>query len=189
VPLNPYGRTKLIIEQALADHDRYAGFRSVVLRYFNAAGADPERRIGERHDPETHAIPLMIAAARGERAGFSIFGTDYDTRDGTAVRDYVHVLDLADAHVLALRHLLSGGASKAFNLGSGAGATVREMVEAVARVSGHPINATEAGRRDGDSPSLVADNSRARRELGWSPAFDIDRIVETAWAWHARPVD
>ena len=187
VPLNPYGRTKLIIEQALADLDRYAGFRSVVLRYFNAAGADPEGRIGERHDPETHAIPLMIAAARGERAGFSIFGTDYDTRDGTAVRDYVHVLDLAGAHVLALRHLLSGGASKAFNLGSGTGATVREMVDAVTRVSGRPITVTEAPRREGDAPTLVADNSRATRDLGWRPAFDIDQIIGTAWAWHARP--
>lgn len=187
VPLNPYGRTKLIIEQALADHDRYAGFRSVVLRYFNAAGADPEGRIGERHDPETHAIPLMIAAARGERAGFSIFGTDYDTRDGTAVRDYVHVLDLADAHVLALRRLLAGGPSGAFNLGSGTGATVREMIEAVARISGRPFAVAEAPRREGDAPTLVADNRRARETLGWRPAFDIDRIIETAWAWHARP--
>ena len=129
----------------------------------------------------------MIAAARGERAGFSIFGTDYDTRDGTAVRDYVHVLDLAGAHVLALRHLLSGGASKAFNLGSGTGATVREMVDAVTRVSGRPITVTEGPRREGDSPTLVADNSRATRDLGWRPAFDIDQIIGTAWAWQARP--
>lgn len=185
-PLNPYGRTKLIVEQALADLDRYSGFRSVALRYFNAAGADPEGRIGERHNPETHVIPLLIDAALGRRPGFSIFGTDYDTPDGTAVRDYVHVLDLADAHVLALRRLLDGGSSTTFNLGAGVGSTVRDVIGAVERVSGKTIAVTEAPRREGDSPALVADNRKAVSELGWRPRYGLDEIVATAWAWHTR---
>ncbi len=184
-PLNPYGRSKLMVEQALADLDRLSGFRSIALRYFNAAGADPRGRVGERHDPETHALPLLIEAALGRREGFSVFGTDYDTRDGTAVRDYVHVLDLADAHVLALRRLLAGGAGGAFNLGGGVGTTVRELIEAVRRISGRDIAVAEAPRRDGDAPVLVADNRRAVAELGWRPAYDLDEIVRTAWAWHA----
>lgn len=184
-PLNPYGRTKLMVEQALADLDRYAGFRSIALRYFNAAGADPQGRIGERHEPETHALPLLIEAALGRREGFSIYGNDYDTRDGTAVRDYVHVLDLADAHVLALRRLLAGGPTGAFNLGSGVGATVRELIDAVRRVSGRDLIVHEAPRREGDAPVLVADNRLAADQLGWRPAFDLDEIVRTAWAWHA----
>ncbi|ATQ44219.1 UDP-glucose 4-epimerase GalE [Caulobacter mirabilis] len=184
-PLNPYGRSKLMVEQALADLDRLSGFRSIALRYFNAAGADPLGRIGERHEPETHALPLLIEAALGRRDGFSVFGTDYDTRDGTAVRDYVHVLDLADAHVLALRRLLAGGPGGAFNLGGGVGTTVRELIETVRRVSGRDIAVAEAPRRDGDAPVLVADNRRAVAELGWRPAYDLDGIVRTAWAWHA----
>jgi UDP-glucose 4-epimerase len=184
-PLNPYGRSKLMIEQALADYDRYAGFRSVALRYFNAAGADPEGRIGERHEPETHAIPLAIQAAMGLRAGFSLFGTDYDTRDGTAVRDYVHVLDLADAHVLALKRLLAGGTSDVFNLGTGTGTTVKELIAAIRRVSGRPFEVAEVGRREGDAPVLVADNRKARDVLGWTPRYGLDEIVRTAWAWHA----
>ncbi len=185
-PLNPYGRSKLMVEQALADYDRYSGFRSVALRYFNAAGADPEGRIGEWHEPETHAIPLAIAAAMGKRKGFSLFGTDYDTRDGTAVRDYIHVLDLADAHVLALKQLLDGGASDVFNLGTGAGTTVRELIATIAEVSGKPFEVAEAPRREGDAPALVADNRKAREVLGWSPKLDLKRIVEDAWAWHAK---
>ena len=185
-PLNPYGRTKLIVEQALADLDRYSGFRSVALRYFNAAGADPKGRIGEQHDPETHVIPLLIDAALGKRAGFSIFGTDYDTPDGTAVRDYVHVLDLADAHVAALRRLLNGGETTAFNLGAGVGSTVRDVIRAVERVSGATIPVTETGRREGDSPALVADNRKAVSELDWRPRYGLDEIVTTAWAWHTR---
>jgi UDP-glucose 4-epimerase len=184
-PLNPYGRSKLMIEQALADYDRYAGFRSVCLRYFNAAGADPEGRIGERHEPETHAIPLAIQAAMGLRVGFSLFGTDYDTRDGTAVRDYIHVLDLADAHVLALKRLLAGGPSDVFNLGTGTGTTVKELIAAIRRVSGRPFEVAEAARREGDAPVLVADNRKARDVLGWTPRYGLDEIVRTAWAWHA----
>lgn len=185
-PLNPYGRSKLMIEQALADMDRYAGFRSVRLRYFNAAGCDPEGRIGERHDPETHAIPLALQAALGRRAGFSVFGTDYETRDGTAVRDYVHVLDLADAHVLALKRLLEGGESGVFNLGTGTGTTVRELVETIRAVTGRPFPVSEAPRRDGDAPVLVADNRRAREVLGWAPRYGLEDIVRHAWDWHAR---
>jgi UDP-glucose 4-epimerase len=185
-PLNPYGRSKLMVEQALADYDRYAGFRSVALRYFNAAGADPEGRIGEWHEPETHAIPLAIAAAMGKRKGFSLFGTDYDTRDGTAVRDYIHVLDLADAHVLALKRLLDGAPSDVFNLGTGTGATVRELIAVIAEASGKPFEVTEAPRREGDAPALVADNRKAREVLGWSPKFDLKRIVQDAWAWHSK---
>jgi len=183
-PLNPYGRSKLMIEQALADYDRYAGFRSVCLRYFNAAGADPEGRIGEKHDPETHAIPLAIEAAMGKRPGFSLFGTDYDTRDGTAVRDYIHVLDLADAHVLALKRLLAGAPSDVFNLGTGTGTTVRELIQTIRDVSGEPFPVQEAGRRPGDAPMLVADNRKAREVLGWTPRFDLEEIVRSAWTWH-----
>lgn len=184
-PLNPYGRSKLMVEQALADYARYVGFRSVALRYFNAAGADPDGRIGEWHEPETHAIPLAIDVALGRRDHFTIFGGDYDTRDGAAVRDYVHVLDLADAHILALRRLLAGGATASFNLGTGHGTTVRELIEGVKRVSGRPLPVVEAPRREGDAPVLVADNALARRELGWSPTRDLDAILSSAWRWHA----
>jgi UDP-glucose 4-epimerase len=183
-PLNPYGRTKLMVEQALSDFDRYSGFRSVCLRYFNAAGADPEGRIGERHHPETHAIPLAIAAAMDPAKSFKIFGDDYDTPDGTAVRDYIHVLDLADAHVLALRYLLEGGASEVFNLGTGLGTSVRELIDAIGAVSGAKFEAALAPRRDGDAPVLVADNRKARETLGWTPQYGLTQIIETAWRWH-----
>ena len=183
-PINPYGRTKWIVEQALADFGLNDGLRSVILRYFNAAGADPEGRIGEWHTPETHAIPLAIEAALGRREGFTVFGTDYDTRDGTCVRDYVHVLDLADAHVRALQHLLSGGQSAAVNLGTGTGTTVRELLDAVQQVSGRAFEVTLSSRREGDSPTLVADNGKARDLLGWQPRYDLRQIVETAWNWH-----
>lgn len=183
-PINPYGRTKWIVEQALADFGLNDGLRSVILRYFNAAGADPEGRIGEWHTPETHAIPLAIEAALGRRDGFTVFGTDYDTRDGTCVRDYVHVLDLADAHVRALQHLLSGGQSAGVNLGTGTGTTVRELLDAVQQVSGRAFEVTLSSRREGDSPTLVADNGKARDLLGWQPRYDLRQIVETAWNWH-----
>jgi len=184
-PLNPYGRSKLMVEQVLADLDRYSGFRSASLRYFNAAGADPEGRIGERHEPETHAIPLALFAALGRRDGFRIFGDDYDTRDGTALRDYVHVLDLADAHVRALRHLLAGGESVQLNLGTGNGVTVRELVEAIRRVTGKPFPVETVARRPGDAAALLADNRRAAEVLGWRPTRDLDAILDSAWRWHA----
>ena len=183
-PLNPYGRSKLMVEQLLADYDRYVGFRSTVLRYFNAAGADPEGRIGEWHEPETHAIPLALQVALGQRERFTIFGDDYDTRDGTALRDYVHVLDLADAHVLALRRLLAGGASTAFNLGTGAGTTVRELIDGVERVTGRPLAVEVAPRRDGDAPVLIANSAKARAEVGWTAKRDLDEILASAWRWH-----
>lgn len=183
-PLNPYGRSKLMIEQALSDYSIYAGFRSVCLRYFNAAGADEQGRIGERHDPETHAIPLALQTVLGQRSAFRVFGDDYDTRDGTAVRDYVHVSDLADAHVRALRYLLSGGQSTVFNLGTGTGVTVKELVAEIRRVTGRPFIVETAPRREGDSPCLVADNGRARDVLGWRPSRDLGDIVQSAWRWH-----
>ena len=183
-PLNPYGRSKLMVEQALADYDRYVGFRSAVMRYFNAAGADPEGRIGEWHEPETHAIPLAIQVALGQRSHFTIFGDDYDTRDGTAVRDYVHVLDLADAHVSALKRLLAGGSSESYNLGTGTGTTVRELVDGVGRAVGKPLAVQMAPRRPGDAPILVGDSAKARAQLGWSPSRDLDAILSSAWKWH-----
>ncbi len=186
VPINPYGRTKYIVEQALADYDQYKGLRSVVLRYFNAAGADFEGRIGEWHTPETHAIPLAIDAALGRRQGFKVFGSDYDTRDGTCVRDYIHVLDLADAHVRAVEYLLRGGDSVALNLGTGMGTTVKELLGTIETVSKRPFPVEYVGRREGDSTTLVANNDKARDILGWSPQYDLTGIIESAWNWHAK---
>jgi UDP-glucose 4-epimerase len=186
VPINPYGRTKYIVEQALADYDQYKDFRSVCLRYFNAAGADFEGRIGEWHTPETHAIPLAIDAALGRRQGFKVFGSDYDTRDGTCVRDYIHVLDLADAHVRAVEYLLNGGPSVALNLGTGTGTTVKELLSTIETVSNRPFPVEYVGRREGDSTTLVANNDKAREILGWTPKYDLSRIIESAWNWHAK---
>jgi UDP-glucose 4-epimerase len=188
-PLNPYGRSKLMVEQALADYGRYVGFRSTVLRYFNAAGADPEGRIGEWHEPETHAIPLAIQVAMGQRSHFSIFGDDYDTRDGTAVRDYVHVLDLADAHVAALNRLLEGAPSTSYKLGAGNGTTVKELIAGVERAAGKPLAVQMAGRRPGDAPILVGDSAKARAELGWAPSRDLNVILGSAWRWHQAQRD
>ncbi|MEM1048247.1 MAG: UDP-glucose 4-epimerase GalE [Pseudomonadota bacterium] len=185
-PINPYGRTKWIVEQALTDYGQAHGLRSVILRYFNAAGADPEGRIGEWHSPETHAVPLAIEAALGRTGGFKIFGDDYETRDGTCVRDYIHVMDLADAHVRAVRHLIDGGDSTALNLGTGTGTTVKELLSAIETASGRPFPVATDARRDGDSPTLVADNAKAREVLGWQPTRTLDDIVGTAWNWHAR---
>lgn len=184
-PINPYGRSKLIVEQMLSDLDAYEGFRSVALRYFNAAGADPGGRIGEWHSPETHAIPLAIEAALGRRSNFKVFGWDYDTRDGTCVRDFVHVMDLADAHSKAVQYLLDGGESVALNLGTGDGTTVKELLSAIEAVSGKSFPVEYVGRREGDSPMLVADNGKARSVLGWQPRFDLTAIIETAWNWHS----
>ena len=185
-PINPYGRSKLIIEQILRDLDRYRGFRSVILRYFNAAGADPEGRIGEWHSPETHAIPLAIETALARRSHFQVLGTDYETRDGSCIRDFVHVLDLADAHTRAIEHLLNNGNSVALNLGTGNGTTVNELLAVVQRVSGRSFTIEYGGRREGDSPALVADNALAKQTIGWSPRYDLDSIIKTAWDWHTR---
>jgi UDP-glucose 4-epimerase len=186
-PINPYGRSKLIIEQILQDLNRYRGFKSVILRYFNAAGADPQGRIGEWHSPETHAIPLAIEAALGRRAGFQVFGSDYDTRDGTCIRDFVHVSDLAEAHTRAIEHLLKDGSNLALNLGTGHGTTVKELLAEVQRVSGQSFSVEYCRRRPGDAPALVADNALARRTIGWSPSHDLTSIIKTAWNWHTRP--
>ena len=185
-PINPYGRSKLIVEQILRDMDLHQGFRSFILRYFNAAGADPEGRIGEWHSPETHAIPIAIETALGRRSHFQVMGTDYDTRDGSCVRDFVHVLDLADAHTRAIEHLLNNGTSHALNLGTGHGTTVKELLETVQHVAGREFDIKYGPRREGDSPALVADNTLARRTIGWSPRHDLQSIVGTAWNWHSN---
>src|SRR5712672_102437 len=186
LPINPYGRSKLIVEQILKDLDLYQGFRSCILRYFNAAGADPEGRIGEWHSPETHVIHIAIEAALGLRPYFQVLGTDYDTRDGSCVRDFVHVLDLADAHTRAIEHLLNNGTSHALNLGTGHGTTVKELLETVQHVVGRDLNIKYGPRREGDSPVLVADNALARRTIGWSPQHDLQSIIGTAWNWHSK---
>ncbi len=188
-PISPYGASKLACEWMMDDFDRAHAIRSVRLRYFNAAGADPAAEIGEWHEPETHLIPLVLDAALGLRRSISIFGTDYPTADGTAVRDYIHVMDLAAAHVAALRHLIGGGTSAAVNLGTGRGASVREVISAVEAVTGRRIAATEAPRRAGDPPVLVADPSRAEALLKWRAAADLNTIVEDAWRWHRKRVD
>lgn len=185
-PVSPYGWTKLMVERASADMAAAYGLKFAHLRYFNAAGAAAAEGIGERHSPETHAIPLALFTLLGRREDFKIFGQDYDTRDGTCLRDYVHVLDLADAHVRGIERLIGGGESLAANLGTGDGVTVKELLAAIERVTGRAVPATSAARRDGDSPALLADNALARRELGWTPARGIDAIIADAWEWHAK---
>ena len=186
-PVNPYGETKLMIEKALYWFGVAHGLKYVALRYFNAAGADPDGEIGECHDPETHLIPLILDAAMGRRAQIDVFGTDYPTPDGSAVRDYIHVQDLAEAHVRALNYLELGGDSVALNLGTGIGHSVRETIEAARRITGRPIHARETARRAGDPPVLVADATRARETLGWTPQLaSLDRIIGTAWDWHQK---
>jgi UDP-glucose-4-epimerase GalE len=182
-PINAYGETKLAIERALPHFERAYGIRSTALRYFNAAGADPDGVLGEDHEPEIHVIPRAIDAALG-RGRFAVYGDDYDTPDGTCLRDYIHVTDLASAHVLALDALRAGGASAAYNLGNGRPVSVREVVAAVERVTGRPVNAGVAPRRPGDPPVLFASSERIKRTLGWNPAYEaVDVIVETAWRW------
>jgi len=183
-PINPYGRTKLMVEQALADYDKAYGLRSVCLRYFNAAGADPEGQLGERHEPETHLIPLVLQAASGRRAHISVFGQDYDTPDGTCIRDYVHIHDLCEAHWLAVQSLMDGGASQAYNLGNGHGFSVNEVIEAARRVTRCNIAVQYAPRRAGDPARLVADSTLAHLRLGWRPRYAaLDTLVKHAWQW------
>jgi UDP-arabinose 4-epimerase len=186
-PINPYGASKLMVECMLADFNRAYGLSYAALRYFNAAGADPECTIGECHEPETHAIPLAIRTALGERDVFEIYGTDYPTKDGTAIRDYIHVMDLAQAHVRALEYLLEGGASTALNLGTGTGHSVRDIVRAVESVTDRTVPVQLSPRRAGDPPLLVADPTRARQVLGWrADTTDLVRIVRTAVDWHRK---
>ncbi|MGE0096452.1 MAG: UDP-glucose 4-epimerase GalE [Alphaproteobacteria bacterium] len=183
-PINPYGMSKLMGERILQDCAAAHGLRSISLRYFNAAGSDPEGEIGESHEPETHLIPIVLEAAAGDRPHVAVFGTDYPTADGTCVRDYVHVTDLASAHVLALDRLKSIHGAEAFNLGNGNGFTVHEVITAAERVSGTKIAVKQEPRRAGDPPVLVADASRARTELGWQPIYsDLDVQIGNAWRW------
>jgi UDP-glucose 4-epimerase len=184
-PINPYGSSKLMVERILADYGKAYGLKSVIFRYFNAAGAAIDRRIGEDHNPETHLIPLVLEAALGRRPSISVFGTDYDTPDGTCVRDYIHVCDLASAHRLGLDHLLGGGESDVFNLGNGRGFSVNEIIESARRVTGRRIEVVAESRREGDPAALVGSADKARRVLGWVPSHaEIDTIVTSAWKWH-----
>jgi UDP-arabinose 4-epimerase len=186
-PINPYGFTKFVCERMMDDFGHAHGIKSARLRYFNAAGADPTAEIGEHHDPETHLIPLVLDAASGRKPDVTVFGTNYPTSDGTAVRDYVHVSDLARAHVLALQHLLDNGDSIAVNLGTGHGASVRQVVDTARRITGLEIVARDASRRAGDPPVLVADPRKASELLGWAPQrSDLAAIITDAWRWHSK---
>jgi len=186
-PVNPYGESKLMVEKILRWYGEAYGLKSVALRYFNAAGADPDGTIGEDHDPETHLIPLVIDAARGTRPPVGVFGTDYPTPDGTAIRDYIHVTDLATAHVGALEYLRKGGATTAINLGTGKGRSVREVIQTVEAVSGRRVPTVLSPRRAGDPPALVANPQKAKDVLGWSARYvDLRTIIEHAWKWHTR---
>lgn len=183
-PINPYGRSKHMVEEMLADYERAYGLKSISLRYFNAAGADEDGQLGERHEPETHLIPLVLQAASGRRDSISIFGNDYDTPDGTCIRDYIHVQDLCDAHLLALDYLRSHDESAQFNLGNGGGFSVQQVIDCAETVTRREIPVRVEARREGDPAVLVADAARARAELGWNPArSDLEHIVATAWHW------
>ncbi|MCA1903788.1 MAG: UDP-glucose 4-epimerase GalE [Cyanobacteria bacterium KgW148] len=184
-PINPYGQSKLMVEQMLRDFDRAHNLRSVIFRYFNAAGADPLGRLGEDHDPETHLIPLVFYTALGKRPTIAIFGTDYPTPDGTCIRDYIHVMDLAEAHILGLEYLLQGHPSDVFNLGNGSGFSVRQVIEQGQKVCGIPIAVQETERRPGDPPILVGSSAKAMSLLRWQPRYsDLGQIMTDAWRWH-----
>ena len=186
-PLSPYAASKDMVERILQDFDRAFGLRSVAFRYFNASGADESGALGEDHSPETHLIPLALLTALKQRKTLYIFGTDYDTPDGTAVRDYIHVSDLADAHVLGLNYLLADGASEVFNLGNGNGFSVREVIETARKVTGLEIPAIESDRRPGDAPILVGSSDKVRQMLGWNPQYtDLSKIISDAWQWHQQ---
>ena len=186
-PTNPYGMTKLMVEHILHDVSARTGLSYCSLRYFNAAGADISGEIGERHEPETHLIPLVLQVATGERESIRIFGDDYPTPDGTCLRDYIHVSDLTQAHLLALESLLEGGDSATYNLGNSTGYSVRQIIDTARKITGHPIPAVMAERRAGDPAILVADSTRIREQLGWHPRFErIEDIIDTAWTWHQK---
>ena len=186
-PINPYGKTKRMIEEILQDYQNAYGLKYISLRYFNAAGADPDAEVGEDHDPETHLIPLVLDAAIGKRKDIKVFGTDYETPDGTCIRDYIHVTDLAQAHILALQQLMDGADSNAYNLGNGQGFSVLEIIERARKITGKNITVENSDRRPGDPPVLIASNEKAVKELGWKPQYaDIDDIIGTAWKWHQK---
>jgi len=183
-PMNPYGLSKWIIEQILTDYDQAYGLKSVCLRYFNAAGADPDGQLGERHLPESHLIPLVLQAASGQRESITVYGQDYDTPDGTCIRDYIHINDLCQAHLLALERLLTGAESAAYNLGNGAGFSVKQVIDVAKEITGQPIPVIMGQRRAGDPARLVADSKLAQTELGWQPQYaDLTTIVAHAWQW------
>jgi len=184
VPVNPYGRSKLMVEHVLQDYERAYGLKSVSLRYFNAAGADPAGMLGERHEPETHLIPLVLQAISGKRPNITVFGRDYSTPDHTCIRDYIHVVDLCNAHLLALGKLMETGISRQYNLGNGAGFSVQEVITAAEQLTGSKVTVIEGPRRDGDPAILVADSALAREELGWIPIYpDLESIISHAWQW------
>ena len=184
-PTNPYGETKLAMEKMFKWTAEAHGLRYVSLRYFNACGADESGTIGEAHNPESHLIPLILQVPNGKRETISIYGTDYDTPDGTCIRDYIHVTDLAQAHILAVQYLNNGGESDIFNLGNGVGYSVREVIETARKVTGHPIPATETSRRAGDPARLVASSEKSKSVLGWKPVHDsLEEIIASAWNWH-----
>jgi UDP-glucose 4-epimerase len=186
-PISPYATTKWMVEKILNDFDVAYDFRSVAFRYFNASGADPEGLLGEDHAPETHLIPLVLLTALGQRDSIAILGTDYPTPDGTCIRDYIHVSDLAQAHVLGLKYLLDGGNSDVFNLGNGSGFSVREVIETARKITGKEINVVERDRRPGDPPILVGSSEKAQRVLGWQPQFAaLETILNHAWQWHQK---
>jgi len=188
-PVNPYGRTKLLVEQILEDYDHAHGLKSVSLRYFNAAGADPSGKLGERHEPESHLIPRVLQSASGRRNGVTVFGTDYDTPDGTCIRDYIHVVDLCEAHLAGLDHLSSTQRSLRVNLGNGNGYSVREVIDASRRVTQREFPVSYGERRAGDAPRLVAECALARKLLGWNPRYpELDTIIEHAWRWELNMV-
>ena len=185
-PTNPYGETKLAMEKMMKWSANAYGLKYVSLRYFNACGAHKSAKIGEAHNPESHLIPLVLQVPNGKRESVSIYGTDYDTPDGTCIRDYIHVTDLAKAHILAVEYLMKGGESNVFNLGNGVGYSVREVIETARRVTGHPIPAVEIPRRAGDPARLVASGEKAREILGWKPEItELEDIIRSAWAWHS----
>ena len=186
-PINPYGHSKLMVEQILSDFDRAYGLKSVCLRYFNAAGADPDGELGERHDPETHLIPLVLQAASGRRQNITVFGDDYDTPDGTCIRDYIHINDLCSAHLLALEYLVNGGDSKAYNMGNGQGYSIKELIDVAKRITGNNFDVVIGTRRDGDPARLVADSKLLQAELGWKPEYpELENIISHAWKWEQR---
>lgn len=186
-PISPYATSKWMVERILSDFDTAYNIKSVRFRYFNAAGADPNGLLGEDHEPETHLIPLVLLAAMGKRESISIFGTDYPTADGTCIRDYIHVADLAQAHVLGLQYLLKGGESDVFNLGNGGGFSVREVIETAKQVTGKEIKIVECDKRPGDPPILVGSSDKARQALGWHPQYpNLNEIISHAWQWHQK---
>ncbi|MCX7820449.1 MAG: UDP-glucose 4-epimerase GalE [Brevinematales bacterium] len=185
-PINPYGKSKLFVEQILEDYEKAYNFNSICFRYFNAAGADPEGEIGEAHNPESHLIPLVFDAAIGKREYVKIYGTDYPTKDGTCIRDYIHVNDLAEAHILGLEYLLNQNKSEKFNLGSGEGYSVKEIIDTVKKVTGKDFKVIETERRAGDPPVLIANSSKAKGILGWERKFSLNEIISSAWEWHKK---